>query len=88
MLDTNGNSKWTMWAIGIMLTTGIAANGMTVNWVNSKFTEHGSRPHAGTVTQERFNDIYNELREIRKQLVELEKQVARLEVKGMRSVRQ
>lgn len=79
MSENNGNSKWTMWAMGLMLTVGIAANGMTVNWVNAKFTAHANRPHKDTVSKDRFNDIHQELKGIKKELLGLERLVVRLD---------
>lgn len=79
MSESNGNSKWVMWALGLMFTVGMAAQGAQLHYVNLKFTDHGSRPHRGTVSQARFQDIYEELRHIRNELSDLEKQVARLE---------
>ena len=78
MADTNGQNKWVMWAVGIMLTIGMAAQGAQLHYVNMKFQEHENRPHKGAVSKDRFNDIYNELREIRKELVKVEIELAQL----------
>jgi uncharacterized protein YlxW (UPF0749 family) len=68
MSDTNGNSKWTMWAIGIMFSVMVVS-----------FQVHASTPHATAVSKERFQVLYDEIIRLREITEDLRDKVSRMD---------
>jgi len=63
-IQTNGNSKWVMWALGIMLTIGIASQAGQIAYTNLKFSDHTDRPHAGSVSRDEFNNVREDVQRL------------------------
>lgn len=68
MSDNNGNSKWTMWALGIMFTIGVVS-----------FQVHASTPHRDAVSKETAKTLAEEIIRLREVTEELRDTVARLD---------
>jgi len=52
------------WVIGILVTIALAAQGMTMHWVNNNFQTHAERPHVGAVSIMEYTGLRADLQKI------------------------
>lgn len=78
MNNNSGNSKWLMWAFGIIFTLGMAAQSAQLHYVNLKFKEHNARPHRDTVSRAEYDRLLNKIDKNTYTIVDLTKHIIRL----------
>lgn len=77
---TMPNGSYLKWVIPLLVTIGLAANGMTLNWINAKFDDHNIQPHVGSATKDEYKHLRQDVKDLDKKLDNLTTHIIQLEI--------